>query len=249
VQPCFEISYTVSGKGKCIINGEEIPLREGEITVILKNEKHGIISDNERPLRYFFLSFELLISHPLFNKFKLLQQKVKKDSARIQNDPFNMQDVFIRCLSEFVNPNEYSNIIVESCLNQIICYVFHIYNLQDYMYRPKFEKQEVLVYKIINYIEENIMKIYTVDDVSGHFHYSVSHISHLFTRHLHKTLTDYIKDCKFKKALNLLENAKYTPTEIAKILGYASIHSFSRAFKSRFKVSPTKWSVAYKDLP
>jgi AraC-like DNA-binding protein/mannose-6-phosphate isomerase-like protein (cupin superfamily) len=247
VQPCFEITYVVSGKGKCIIDGEEISLREGKIIVILKNEKHGIISDDEKPLRYFFLSFELLISHPLFNQFKLLQQKIKKDSDRIQNDCFNMQDIFIRCLSEFVNPNEYSNIIIESCLNQIICYVFHIYNLQDYMYRPNFENHEVMVYKIINYIEENIMKIYTVDDIAGHFHYSVSHISHLFTKHLHKTPGYYIKDCKFKKALNFLEDPKCTPTEIAEILGYASIHSFSRAFKSRFKVSPTKWSAVHTE--
>lgn len=249
VQPCFEINYTVSGKGKCVIDGKEISLREGKITAILKNEKHRIISDDKKPLRYFFLAFELLISHPLFNKFKLLQQKIKEDSGRTQSDLFNIQDIFIRALSEFVNPNEYSDIIIESCLNQIICYMFHSYSLHDYMYHPKFGKQEALVYKIINYIEENIMMIYTVDDVSSHFHYSVSHISHLFASHLHRTLTDYIKDCKFKKSLSLLEESNHTLTEISELLGYASIHSFSRAFKSRFNVSPTRWSAAGKDLP
>jgi AraC-like DNA-binding protein len=239
VQPCFEITYAVSGKGKSIVNGNEMFIAKKDICISLKDDTHSIVSDPQDPLRYFFLAFNLQVSHPLFQKFKVLQQNIKSNPVRIQNDRFNMQEIFIRCLSEFSSPNEFSDTIIGGGLNQIICYIFQNYNLKNYNYHPKYEKREVLIYKVISYIEENILNVNTVEDVYKHFNYSPSHLSHIFPRIMHKTIVQYINDCKMKRALILIETGDHNLTEIADILGFASIHSFSRAFKAKYAAPPT----------
>jgi AraC-like DNA-binding protein len=240
-QPCFEITYTVSGEGKIYINGNRLQVGRGNIVVSLKGDRHSIVSDSNDPLRYFFLAFEMSVSHPLFGKFKTLQYKIRDPAARLRRDNFSIEDIFIRCLGEFANPNEFSDVIIESCLNQILCYVFQTYNLINYSYHPVYENQESLVYKMVNYVDENILKIQAVDDVFRHFGYSASYMSHIFTKYMHKTLKRYIVDCKLKRSLALMSNSDYTLTKIADALGYASIHSFSKAFKGKYKTAPSSW--------
>jgi AraC-like DNA-binding protein/mannose-6-phosphate isomerase-like protein (cupin superfamily) len=241
VQPCFEITYIVSGKGVCVVNGERLPVVKKDIVVNIKDDTHSIISDNDNPLRYFFLSVELLVSHPLFNQFRVFQKMITSTSSRVQSDRFMLQELFNRCIGEFSNFNEFSDTIIGCCLNQIICYIFQNFNLKRYQYRPEYGKQEVLVYKIINFITGNIMDINSVNDVFEHFHYSASHISHLFATHMHQTLASYIRDCKMEQSITLMKDSRHSITEIAEILGYSSIHSFSRAFKAHYNVSPRKW--------
>jgi AraC-like DNA-binding protein len=241
IQPCFEITYAVSGKGMSIVNGNEMPMVKKDICVSLKNDTHSIVSDSQDPLRYFFLAFNLQVSHPLFQKFKAFQQNIKSSPVRIQNDRFNIQDIFVRCLGEFSSPNEFSDVIIEGGLNQIICYIFQNYSLQNYSYHPKYERQELLIYKVISYIEENILEMNTVGDVYNHFNYSPSYLSHIFSRFMHKTIVQYINDCKMEKALVLIESGDHSLTEIADILGFSSIHSFSRAFKTKYSLPPTRF--------
>ena len=49
---------------------------------------------------------------------------------------------------------------------------------------------------------------------------------------------------KLEYAAQLLEENNVSPTEIAALIGYESIHSFSKAFKKRFGMSP----VHYKNV-
>jgi AraC-like DNA-binding protein len=238
VQCCFEITYAVSGRGMCVLNGKEIGLEKGEINIALKNDRHSIVSDPAMPLRYYFLAFDLLISHPLYNHLKLFQKKIINEQERNQKDRFHIEDVFVRCFAEFSNKNEFSDVLIESSINQIICYVFQNFYLQDYSYRPKYEKNEVFVYSIINYVEENILDIFSVEDVFRHFNYSASHISHIFSKYMNKTLFSFISDCKLERALKMISSGEHSITQVSEILGYSSIHSFSRAFKTKYKTSP-----------
>ena len=237
-QMCFEITYVVSGKGFCVINEKKLDLSEGTINITFKDEMHSITPDPVDPLRYFFLGIELLISHPLYNHLKEFQHKINDVTSRNQFDKFNIKDIFIRCLAEFEHPNLFSDVIIESTLNQIICYVFHNFEFNPYTYHRLYDSSELLIHSIVSYIDENIDKIFSVEDVFKEFSYSPSHISHTFSRMMNKTLITYINDCRMNKAISMIESKQYTMSKIAEKLGYSSIHTFSRAFKERFNVSP-----------
>jgi AraC-like DNA-binding protein/uncharacterized cupin superfamily protein len=237
-QVCFEITLVVSGRGYCVVNGKETKLSPGDIHFTLKKDIHAIYSDSEDPLRYLFLGFDLALSHPLYNELRLFQAKYGDEMKRVHKDRRNIRDIFLRCIDEISIQNQYSDIIMEGILNQIICYMLQDFDIQDYTARPRMDHKELFVHKIISYVEENYLNINSVDDVSAEFRYSNSHISHIFSKHMNKTLNRYIKDFKLEKSLNMIEVKKQPITRIAETLGYSSIHSFSRAFKARYKTSP-----------
>ena len=47
---------------------------------------------------------------------------------------------------------------------------------------------------------------------------------------------------KLKKSQALICESKYTISEIASMLGFSSIHYFSRKFKSEFGISPSEYA-------
>jgi AraC-like DNA-binding protein len=237
-QSCFEVTCVSAGRGFCALNGREMELKKGVINIALKNDQHMIVTNDKKPLRYFFLAFDLLPSHPFYRQFDAFQRKFLEDLGWNQRDRFNLADIFVRCLAEFPGRGEFSDMIIESCLNQIVYYVFQIFDLQQYGYRPKFENAQRFVYGIIKFVEENIMNIESVDDVFRIFNYSASHVSHVFSRVMHKSLARYIADCRLEKARFMMEDENRSVTEVAEIFGYSSIHSFSRAFKNKFNNSP-----------
>lgn len=59
-------------------------------------------------------------------------------------------------------------------------------------------------------------------------------------------LKEYFTRRRFERATQLLEDGM-SVTQIADMLGYKSIHSFSRAFTRRFGVSPLEYRKAQKE--
>lgn len=211
------------------------------IYVSLSDDYHSIISDSVEPLRYFFLGFELMISHPLYSYLKQFSEKLRDEHKRIKKDSFGINDNFVKCLSEFARRSDFSDFLIESHLNQIIAYTFQNFNLQEYGYSPKVSDKETLVYNIINHVENNLLSIKSVDDIIKAFSYSASHISHVFSQYMGKSLNQYLKSAKLEKALYLIKSNNNSITEISELLGYASVHAFSRAFKKRYYVSPSTY--------
>ncbi|MCU9815154.1 helix-turn-helix transcriptional regulator [Paraclostridium sp. AKS73] len=64
----------------------------------------------------------------------------------------------------------------------------------------------------------------------------------LFKKNTNKTVNNYINDIKLKKSKELIKSSSYTFSQISELLGFSSIHYFSRKFKSHFGISPTEYS-------
>ena len=57
-QACHEISYIVSGKGFFFVDGERIPVSEGDLIFNNKNCIHAIEADKDSMLRYLYMGFD-----------------------------------------------------------------------------------------------------------------------------------------------------------------------------------------------
>ena len=56
-----------------------------------------------------------------------------------------------------------------------------------------------------------------------------------------KTITEYINEVRLKKSIELLKSGNVNITEIAIICGFNDVNYFSRLFKKKYGVSPTKF--------
>lgn len=93
--------------------------------------------------------------------------------------------------------------------------------------------------EIKDYITLNANRKITLDEIESKFSMSKYHIIRLFKNtygmtpiHLHQLI-------RIEKAKEMIQFTDYSLTEIAELLGFNSIHSFSRAFKKTDSVSPS----------
>ena len=96
------------------------------------------------------------------------------------------------------------------------------------------------MYKIANYIDNNVSRIRNLTDVSDYIGFSYSYTSQIFSNVMGMSLKSYYQNKRFEEAEKLLQGG-LSVTQIAEVLGFDSIHSFSRAFKTQFGASPQNY--------
>lgn len=98
-----------------------------------------------------------------------------------------------------------------------------------------------LVSKACDYIQKNIHKNITLDDVARQIHLSTYYFSRLFKGKTGVNYSDYLIQLRLEKAKILLLTTNDTVAVIAKKVGYCETNSFSRLFKSRLGVNPSQY--------
>ncbi len=113
-------------------------------------------------------------------------------------------------------------------------------------YGRKTESDEVFN-SIIDYLEQNIDKNITLDNVCEHFYFSKTYIKTLFKNKTGNGLIAYYNRIKLEKAKKLIELKEYSFTEISEMLSYSSVHYFSRCFKHYVGITPTEYAETAKE--
>ena len=83
----------------------------------------------------------------------------------------------------------------------------------------------------IEFIHSEKFKALSVSDVAAQVHMDRSSFSRLFHKETGKTPVDYIHFVKIDTADQLMNNRRYTFTEIADMLGYSSYDYFCRVYQ------------------
>jgi len=100
-----------------------------------------------------------------------------------------------------------------------------------------------------DYITERIENEISIDDICAVSGYSKRHSLRVFKELLHKTVFEYIRDCRLTRAAKKLIDAENNGSvlEIALSAGYDTHEGFTKAFKKFFGVLPYKFSK--RDFP
>ena len=95
-------------------------------------------------------------------------------------------------------------------------------------------------------MENNIGKKLKFSDVAEFVGLSQSSLKKLFTMRMGQGAMSYFAEMKINRAKLLISEGKYNITQISLILGYDSIHEFSRRFKKLTGISPTEYARSVK---
>ena len=96
-----------------------------------------------------------------------------------------------------------------------------------------------IVEQIIAYLNTNLYKNITLSQICDHFFIGKSSLSAAFKEFTGKSPMKYLADLKIEEAKKLIRDDALSVGEIAEILGYSGIHSFSRTFKATTGFTPT----------
>ncbi len=236
-QLCYEITYVYNGTAVNTINGKPCRMPAGTFNFSYPAQKHSIFAEGG-DMRYFFLGFVPDESHPLCSELKKLTEKNEPVYA---NDAFHTHSAFLDAILNLESENRLSDFVLVNCINQILCNFLRSY-YQEPNYVLKYDgATEIILFNMLSYLDENFLGFKNLNALSKKLGYSASHLSHVFTAAMQKSPTAYVLNKKLEYAAQLLSENNVSSTEIAQIIGYDSIHSFSKAFKKRFGTSPTHY--------
>lgn len=102
--------------------------------------------------------------------------------------------------------------------------------------------QHELFNNIITFINEKVYEPLTIEEICQKFSISRSSLQSLFKTHMNDSPKNYLLTIKLQKSKELILENKYTISEIAFMLGFSSIHYFSRLFKQHFNIPPSEYA-------
>lgn len=246
-QICYEISFVVSGKGKFYTNGYAYDVNKNDIHICKPNDIHDGIADEANPYRFFYLGFSF--SDELIRKDRQIR-KIKTDfdtmKHHISCDLYKIYQPFIEIFNEIINNKELLDLIIRSNLYRIIILAHRCFfggDRIEYNSMQNGDASKIIMYNVINYIDSNIGSISELKEIAAVLGYSYSHIAKVFSNEMGISIQEYYERKRFDYATELLKDPNINITKISDILGYQSIHSFSKAFKNRFDCSPHNYRM------
>lgn len=249
----WEMVYVDSGRINAITNGIGCTLEQGQAIFHEPMEVHAHISDNRVPNNMLVISFSTNSEEMKYFKNKtftldktaktllsLFLEEAKNVLGKIPGDyndkrslKFNF-DIFgssqlLECyftefliklirggnnISKQVIISENSRNIANNSISELIC----------------------------DYMKKNIYSSIVLKDICTHFLIGKTQLCQIFKDSTGKTPMEYYSKLKIKEAKKLIRESTYSVSEISEMLGYSSIHIFSRAFKKKTGMSPTDYS-------
>ncbi len=103
-----------------------------------------------------------------------------------------------------------------------------------------------VVASVMEYIDLNIDKIMSIDEIAEHFQYSKDHLIRKFREQNGFTLKKYINEKKLHMVKRLLTTTNMSIEKISESIGYDDITLFIKFFKYHEKITPQRYRKIYK---
>lgn len=94
---------------------------------------------------------------------------------------------------------------------------------------------------VARFIQENYLSKITLEKAASTTHLSSFYFSKIFKQYFGMSFSDYLNDCRLKKACDLLLNPKFSIKEVAEMTGYPDQNYFSRVFQKLNGMTPSEF--------
>lgn len=229
----WELTFIDSGELNTTIEDNIYTLKNYDMILYSPKQYHTQQTDNHHSCSYLTVMFDMDCTH----------------ADELTNRIFHTNRETLNAINNFVrasnNPSTYNNDLMICYLKETIIKLLNSDFEDDNPVantpmQQKFENE--LLNNVIIYINDNIYTAITIEKLCLEFSISRSSLQQLFKNNLNIAPKQYISDLKLNKSKLLIKESKYTISEISNILGFASIHYFSRKFKQQFGITPTDYA-------
>ena len=100
----------------------------------------------------------------------------------------------------------------------------------------------------VNFMLDNISKDILASDVAKHCKTNKTSLNKLFKEHFSEGIISYFIFLKTEKAKEYLRSENYNVSQISDMLGYSSVHYFSRQFKKLTGMTPSDYASSVKAM-
>lgn len=235
----FEICYVVQGSGDYQDGEHRYPLRAGTMFCSRPGITHQITS--EPGMYLLFVAFELdesLCSDEILARYQQLRET--DEVCRYEMDTTPPVLLWRALLVSEKNGTVLPNDAWSMTAHTLLCSLPSVF-IGNVDKAPSLQVRYHLLSRAKLYIRDNLDQPLSLSILADYLNVSERHLSRLFAQGIHESFHQYVRKERIRKAVELLQQGDVSIKEIASLTGFATVHTFTRAFAMEMGIPPGRF--------
>lgn len=249
----WEFVYVDKGQITALSDRGNFTLRRGDIIFHKPNEWHNVVAGEEAS-NIVIVSFSSESASMSYFENKLLKagqyhkqlmSKLVAEYTRSFSTPLG--DPFSNKNIRLDTPAPGS----EQLVRQYLCELLIMFLRNSYTEGKTIlagKNADTVMELAKQYMKDHISQKLTLEEIAKHCGTAPSTLSAIFSEHCGMGVIDSFIRCKTDIAKEYIREGNFNITQISELLGYSSIHYFSRQFKKITGMSPVEYSASVRAM-
>ena len=239
----FELTYCVKGTQTYWVEGKSYTMESGDIFMTLPGEKHGSGDCFKEKSQIYYLQLHKSILKLLGVEgcLEFFYAELSGLKDRMFQVDRHIAILLEEILQEALCTTTFSKIILRNKLSELLieCIKGAKANKEEEKDVPK------AIQQVLTYVEEHLEENIKIEDMLEGVNWSESRFKAVFRECMGVPPKEYVLRKKMEKARELIEEDKYSITDIAYKMGFSSSQYFTVVFKRFNMYPPTKYQDLY----
>ncbi len=251
----WELVYADKGNIMVSRDNETYTLKQGEIIFHKPNEWHTISAFSDSAPNVAIVSFECNSDAMKFFKDKILSmgQEQKAIISKIISEytgSFStpLDNPYTKKLTRKKIQRFGSEQLIKQCISELLISFLRLNSVPIQKSVTNMNRDNLLFGMIENYMLDRIFERITIADLVRFSGSNKTTITTLFKNCTGLAPIEYFLSLKIDLAKQYLREDNYNISQISEILGYSSIHYFSRQFKKITGMTPSQYSLSIQAI-
>ena len=236
-----EIYFFLNGDGEFVVEGNRYELRKNTVIILRPNEFHYFKLNSPETYERCALHFNpnefkhTLFSDLLLNPF--LNRTLGEKNQFIPLPDDNFVELFQRIDFCAELPEDESRIKIQFLLGELLSMILNMSRRTEFT--SSHDTNNSFAASVLHYINLNISKKISLDQLATTFFVSKFYLSHVFKKYTGVSVLEYMLRKKVLLASQLIKNGRKA-TEASEQFGFGDYSTFYRAYKRILGESPSK---------
>lgn len=249
----WEFLYVDKGEVEVMADINGFNLKQGDIIFHKPNEFHNVWANKIIAPNLVVISFECTSSYMSFFENKIfslsnternIMASIIKEGMQAFQPPFNLP--LQNTLYENKEAPPCSQQLVKINLEMLLISIFRKGNTIIHHTRlsstARERSENEITSRLSHFMQENIHKNLTIQDLCHFSKMGKTLLMTMFRERTGETVMVFFRNLKIEQAKKLMREGTNNFTEISDILGFSSIHCFTRTFKKAAGMTPTEYA-------
>ncbi len=227
----YLIHYVISGCGTFERKGVIYTLSKGSIFLIRPYELTFYKADSKEPWEYIWIGFNGEVVQELLESSGLSEDKCTLSVPSLRNTFLSMKEA-----ADLPHSTELF----------LASKILEMFSILHEEFRPSSKMSSGSLYskRAKDYIQANYANQISVESIAAMLGIDRRYLCRVFCKNTGDTPQNFLVNFRLEKAATLLAKHGYSVSEAARSTGYEDIYNFSKMFKKKFGVPPSR----YKNL-
>ena len=247
----IEINYMYSGSCSQIIDGHEVILKKGQMTLIDTRTPHAIGYTDENDILINFIIKKDYLNNSFFSKLtdnnlitSFFINAINQDNTVLNYLIFNtennqrLQMFILEFIYEYFYPTLNSTEIKKSLFVLIILEMIN--TLDTSINLESITKSSTIIILALQYLEKNFLTC-SLDSTAKYLNINPCYLTTLLKKNFNYSYKELIIKLKMQYASKLLLNSSYSIDQIAHECGYQNLSFFYKKFKETYYCLPKEY--------